>query len=237
MRVIGKSLGFNHHPLTGRGAALYAGVGPEDGSDPGPDSVVFRKLRILPRKWIRGSSFSIGEGCIKTALIATTSDPTAELNYSVPEAWHGRIVYVQVRTWWDCCENIHNYQPLKLDIDGDGELVGTIYGTGNIIAADKRDGGIYRVRCAYYPSPDGTQPTTMILRQTAGPGSLADVELDFDSRTRKYNFDTEALDDTEEYSFDFIAQNGSTELVLDSITFTADAAGPPAPTGVSLTPT
>ena len=237
MRVLSQHLGFNHHPLDGRGAALYVGVGPEDGSDPGPDSVVFRKLRILPRKWIRGSGFSIGDGCVKTALIATTSDPTAALTYSVPEAWHGRIVYVQVRTWWNCCENIHNTDPLRLDFTDDGELDQVIHGTGTIIAADKRDGGIYRIRAAYYQGLGGTEPTTILIRQTAGPGSLADVETDYIAGKRVYDLDTAELTDGEEYTFAFLAAAGAVELILDSITFTADNAGPPSPTGLALTAT
>jgi len=237
MRIFGPPLAFNHHPITGRGAALYVGVGNIDGSDPGPDSVIFRKLRILPRKWVRGSGFSIGDGLVKTAMIASTADPTAELTFAVPAGWYGRVVYVQVRTWWECCENLHNSQPLRLHITDEGEIDPIIYGTGNIIAADKRDGGIYRVRCAYYSSPDGTQPTTMILRKTAGTGTLADVEIEYDPARRRYNFDTAALTDAGSYTFAFLAKSGSVELTLDTITFTADAAGPPAVTALSLTPT
>ena len=237
MHVRSRKVVFGHHPFAAgeRGASLYVGVGPEDGSDPGPDSVKFAVQRAIGSKWIRGPEFHFGDGVSKGCIGAQTTYPTAEIEYEFPAEWHGRVIYCQVRTWWNHCELPHNTSPLRIDFTDAGELDPLIYGTGRILGADKRDGGIYRVRTVYTPSTSGTQPTILLLRKTAGAGTLADVELEYDDTVREYEFDTEALTDDEEYTFAFVAQAGSVEATLDTITFTADAAGPPAPTSVTIT--
>jgi hypothetical protein len=234
MRVLGRNVRANHHPFTGRGASLYVGIGPSNGSDPGPESVVFRKLRVLGGSIVKGSGWSIADGINKTCRISHVSDPTSVFSYEFPAGWHGRIVYLQIRTHWDDCETVINPDPVRLDFTSGGDLDPTIHGTGTIISAEKRDGGVYRIRTRYTRALDGTQPLILLLRKSAGTGTLADVELDYSADKTDYKFDTAALTDAGSYTFQFVAQNDTIELVLDSITFTADAAGPPAVTGLTL---
>ncbi|MES2793204.1 MAG: hypothetical protein V4719_26580 [Planctomycetota bacterium] len=231
MRILQTNNRYNHKPFTGRGASLYAGVGD------GPDAVQFRKLRILGCRFVRGSGFTISNGLKKACILAQAADPTNNLAYTVPPEWQDQTVWIQVRTFWDHVENTHNFDPLRLGVDDAGEIVPEIHGEGKIIAADKRDGGIYAMRVAYIPTTHGTPPDELVIRKTAGPGSLADVATEYDSiqNTRNYTIETEALTDAATYTFALIAKSGSTELQLDTITFVADAAGPPTPTGLTLT--
>lgn len=233
-RVLGKNVRSNHKPFSGRGASLYVGVGPIDGSDPGPDSVVFRKLRMLGVNMVKGSTWSIADGIIKSSRLAHVADPTTQFSFATPAAWLGRIVYLQVRTHWDDCETTINPDPVRLDFTDAGALDDVIHGTGEIVSAEKRDGGTYRLKTRYYKATDGTQPLALLIRKSAGPGTLADVALEYSSDLSDYTFTTAALTDATSYTFQLIAQAGSVELILDSITFTADAAGPPAVSGLSL---
>lgn len=235
MRLMSRKMMYNHKPVSGRGAALYAGVGPIDGSDPGPESVVFRKMRLLPAKWIRGSSFSIGDGLIKCAILATASDPDDSISFTKPAAWNGRIVYLQVRTWWENCENVHNTNPVRLDFTAGGLIDSKIHGTGSIISTVKEVDGIYAIRVAYYPALDGVQATSLVIRKTSGPGTLADVSVTYDARARAFTIRTAELTNGGSYTFALVAKSGSVELQLDTISFTADAEGPPAVTNLTLT--
>lgn len=228
MRILHKNNRYNHHPFSGCGASLYAGIGATAAA------VQFRKLRILGCRFVRGSGFTIATGLRKGCFIAQTTDPTAEFTYSVPAGWHDQTVWIQVRTFWNDCENVHNFDPLRLDLSVAGALDLEIHGTGEIIAADKRDGGIYDLRVTYTPASHGVQPTELLIRQTAGPGSLADSTTPY-RNTRNFTISTDALTDGASYTFALVAKNGATELQLDTITFTADAAGPPAATILSLT--
>ncbi len=233
-RVLGKNVRANHQPFSGRGASLYAGVGSGVGIDPGPNSVVFRKLRTLGGNICKGSGWSIANGINKTCRIAHVSDPTSVFSYAVPAGWHDRIVYLQVRTHWSNCETVINPDPVRLDFTNLGAVNPVIHGTGEILSAEKRDGGVYRILTRYYAVLDGTQPTSLVIHKSAGTGTIADVTATYDPDQQTYIFDTPALTDAAAYTFQFKATNGAVTLTLDSITFTADAAGPPAATSVTL---
>lgn len=228
MRILQKNNRYNHHPFAGRGASLYAGIGD------GPDAVQFRKLRILGNRFVRGSGFTIADGLRKCCILAQATDPTASLTLAVPAEWQDQTVWIQVRTFWNHCESTHNYDPQRLDITTEGEVDQVIQGTGQILAADKRDGGIYSLRVTYIPASYGVQPTELLIRKTAGPGTLADVTTPYVD-VRNFVLETDALTNGQSYTFALIAKHDSIELILHSITFTADAAGPPAPSILSLT--
>ena len=228
MRILQKNNRYNHHPFAGRGASLYAGIGE------GPDVVQFRKIRILGNRFVRGSGFTIADGLRKCCILAQATDPTASLTLAVPAEWQDQSVWIQVRTFWNHCESTHNFDPQRLDVTSEGELNQTIQGTGRIVAADKRDGGVYELRVTYTPASYGVQPTELIIRQTAGPGSLPDVSTPYVD-TRRFTLETDPLTDGQSYTFALIAKHDTVELTLDSITFVADAAGPPAPSILSLT--
>lgn len=234
MILLAKHMIFNNKPFSGRGASLYASVGSGPGVDPGPDSIRFRKLRILGSgRHLQGTGFSLGGGLIKTTRIDHVADPVKQFAYTIPAGWLNRIVWLQVRTHWDDCENTSNADPYRLDLTAGGAEDPHIHGTGVILSAEKHDGGIYRLRVSYTPVNHGTQPALILIRKSAGPGSLADVSSNYFADTRIYQLDTVALTNATSYTFQAIAKNGSVELILDSITFTADASGPPAPTGLT----
>lgn len=237
MRVLHPNNRYSHRPYSGRGASLYASVGSGPGVDPGPNSIQFRKIRVLGSRFVRGSGFTIGAGVRKTCALDQINDPTAEFNYTRPLEWFGRIVYVQVRTFWHDVELVSNYDPVRLDFTEAGEIDLAIHGTGYVIAADKRDGGIYRIRFTYAPASHGVQPLLMVIRKTAGPGTLADETTAYLTGQQSYSIDTAALTDGASYTFALVAKNDTVELIVDTITFTADAAGPPAPSGLTLVAT
>lgn len=235
MILLARKMIFGSRPFAGRGASLYASVGSAPGVDPGPNSIVFRKLRILGNgRHLQGSGFSLGDGLVKTTRLDHVADPVTSFSYSVPAEWHDRIVWLQIRTHWDDCENPTNTDPYRLDLTDTGAEDPSIHGTGSILSLEKRDGGIYRFRINYTPANHGIQPTAIVIRKSAGTGTLADVEGEYFDGTFIYTIDSAELVDGEAYTFQALAQNGAVELLIDSITFTADNAGPPAAGGFTL---
>jgi hypothetical protein len=234
MRLLSRKLIHIRRPFANRGASLYAGVGSGPGVDPGPNSVVFRNFRVIPPGLhLRGHAWSINDGINKTARVAHLADPNHSFTYAIPDAWKTRIVYLQVRTHWHDVENSCNPDPYRIDLSSDGSLDAQIHGTGRIINKEKHDGGVYRLRVAYVPATHGVQPTTILIRKSSGPGTLADVTAAYTGQSQ-LTFDTAALANATTYTFQAYAKSGSVELLLDAITFVADAAGPPAPTGLTL---
>lgn len=234
MHFVNRRNRFSQRPFKERGASLYAAVGSGPGVDPGPDAIQFRHLRVAGQPILAGPNYP---GAKIGTWVAQTLEVTPEIALNVPAEWLNRIVWIQVRTCWSDCELDHNSDPLRLDFTTLGALDQVIVGTGRIIAADKRDGGTARIRASYFPTTNGIQPTAILIRKTSGPGTLADVTSVYDPEKRNYELTTAALVDEAVYTFALVAKNGAVELQLDTITFTADNAGPPAPTGVTLTPT
>lgn len=232
MRVNQPTNRFIHRPFQGRGASLYVGIGATS------DAIVYHKCRVMGGQWTKGpGGFTIAQGLSKHCFVAQTDENTPQFDYTFPPAWNGERVWIQVRTFWNDTELPVTHGAVAIDVDLGGELDTPINTTGTIIAADKRDGGVYRIRCRIQLAIDGLQPDTLLIRKTAGSGTLADVTTTLRSGVRYYELDTAALTNAGSYTFALIAQNGSAEQQLDTITFTADAAGPAAPTGLTLTPT
>lgn len=229
MLVMSEEMRFNHRPFVGRGASLYAGIGPTG------DSIKFRRLRVMGCDFVIGSTFSLPAFLRKCTFIAQVNDPTNTFTYPRPPEWLNQTVWVQVRPFWNGVELPSNYDPIRLDFTTEGAIDPELHCTGEILTAAKRDGGVYRLTTIFTPASHGVQPTSLLIRKTAGPGTLADVSTSILIRARSYKFDTAGLTDGQSYTFALIATDGTTELQLDTITFTADAAGPPAATALSLT--
>lgn len=259
-RIPHRGQAFAHLPFAGgRGVSLYLGIGPESGADPGPESIKFRSLRVMPscRKdrykrgpvFVRGSSFDYGNGVRKTAAVAVVKDPVDEIDYTLPEALADRIVYLQLCVHADHVENRTTYRPVRLNLDEELEHSDAILGTGRLMSIEKRDGGKSLFRFVYDRHRNGIQPTEFVLTKTSGPGTVADVTVTYTGPSawfprgqRSYEIESPALTNATAYVFQILAKNGATTKALvgnagggsANIEITADAAGPPAPSNLTL---
>lgn len=259
-RVATRLQAFGHRPFDGgRGVSLYLGIGSAPGVDPGPDSIKFRSLRVMPssRKdrykrgpvFVRGSSFDYGNGVRKTAAVAIVKDPVDEIDYTLPEALADRIVYLQLCVHDAHVENRTTYRPVRLNLDEELEHSDAILGTGRLMSIEKRDGGKSLLRFVYDRDRNGIQPTQFVLTKISGLGTVADVTVSYVGPTamfprgqRSYEIETPSLTNAEEYVFQILAKNGSTTKALvgnagggsADIEITADAAGPPAPSNLRI---
>lgn len=235
MRIISRKAVFNHHPFSGRGASLYVGVGTD------PNGVVFRRLRALSPRWIRGTGFPAGDGVRKGAFVAQVTDAEQTLSVPLDPAWAEETIHMQVRTFATNVENITNYRPQRIGFDDELEPDTELHCSGNILAANKLDGGHYRIRFAIVTALTGVRPVQFRIVKTSGPTSVADavivpstfggvVQRDFSAVVPAEGLS--GLQDGGEYTFALVAENGAVTKTLDTHTFTADNAGPPAPTSL-----
>lgn len=213
----------------GLGAALYVGLGT-------PDAIRYRRGMILDGcdfEVFRNSDFQFGAAAVQKTLYAETiKSPIAQFSYTIPAAYYGQDVYFQVRTHEADIENESIYRPQKLLIDGSGNGVNEILGSGRILRVEIRDGGTIRIRFVYDAVRDGLQPTQFVITKTVGPGIVDPVTVTHTNK-RFYEADIPSLVDAMDYTFQLAAENGPTTAVLDSVTATADAAGPPAISGLT----
>lgn len=231
MRIYSPSMSYAHfhRPFAdGLGAALYVGIG-------SPLNIKYRR-GLIPNGcdialWGSESDFG-GEIVKKTLYVETIKSPTAEFTYTIPAAYYGEEIYFQVRSHQADIENESIYRPQALQTDSSGNGVNEIRGSGRFLSVEKRDGGTLRFRFVYDSVRDGLQPSQFVITKTAGPGSVDPVAVTH-SGLRNYELDVPSLADATEYTFQLSAENGSTTVVLDTITATADAAGPPAVSGLT----
>ncbi|QDU03151.1 hypothetical protein V6x_28630 [Gimesia chilikensis] len=220
---------YNHRPFAGGlGAALYVGIG-------SPQNIRYRR-GLVPdgcdfALWGPASDFG-GDVVKKTLYVETIKSPTAQFSYTIPAAYYGEEIYFQVRTHEADIENESIYRPQALQTDESGNGVNEIRGRGRFLSVEKRDGGTLRFRFVYDSVRDGLQPSQFVITKTAGPGSVDPVAVTHSGK-RYYELDVPSLADATEYTFQLSAENGPTTAVLDSLTATADAAGPPAITGLT----
>lgn len=255
-RIPNRSMAYGHRPFEGgRGVSLYLGIGPESGEDPGPESIKFRSLRVMPscRKdrykrgpaFVRGSGFDFGNGVRKTSAVAVVKDPVDSIDFPLPPELAERVVWMQICVHDQHVENRTNYRPIRLNLDEELENTNTILGTGRLMSIEKRDGGKVLFRFVYDRARDGIQPTQFVATKISGAGTIADVAVNYQGTSplypygiREYQLETPALQDGENYVYQILAKNGSVTKALvgnagggdPDIEFTADAAGPPAPT-------
>lgn len=236
MRILAddQSLLFVARPFAGGvGASLYAAVvDPDD--DPGPTSIEYRRGRTLDGcdsllAHTRGQ-FDLGAASVpKTTRIAAVESPTTAFALPIPEAWHDRAVWLQVRTFADDRENETIYRPQRLRIDDSGEIVEEVRGLAVLLATEKRDAGGLLVRFQFTAAASAVEPEQFLLRQTGGPGSVDDGTVPYLTGQRLYEIEVHDLQDGTAYTFALLGLIGTTETpLLDGIAFTADAAGPPA---------
>lgn len=226
MRVFQRGIG---HILTerpfqdGPGARLYVAAGD-------PTDIIYRPNRAFNPKHL-----PLQPVLTRDLAVASVDSPTAELVYSLPPELIGVQLSCQVRTFADDYENETIYRPVVTGSDGGGDQSDTIQGTGLVLTVEKLDGGGMLVTFAYTASASGLQPTSFALVKTSGAGTVADVVIDA-TGDRVDQIQVDALTDGVTYEFDIEARNGAIAVVLDSLTFTADAAGPADPSSVVATP-
>ncbi len=224
---------FASRPFQGTtvGAALYASL-------PGQTTVIYRNKRIFPHGGLvsLGSAFPLGGTSVaKTAALELVTSPT-QISISVPTAWYSQTVQLNVRTHECDCENEQISGSRSFTFDSGGNISNPILGTATLIASQKRDAGGWLFKFNYIPSSDGAQPTQFNLIRTAGPTSPAPTTTPYDSKSRSFTLTVAGLTNAGNYTFKIQAQNGSTTAdLITGINITADAAGPPAVSGLTAT--
>lgn len=148
-------------------------------------------------------------------------------------AYKGATVYVDVRHFRDDVENEAEH-PQRVTIDSGGDDVPEIRGIASLVDIEQRVGGVVRFTFRWTASVDGVQPTSFRLARTSGPTSPANVTISADG-SGLYEIESVALSDSATYTFTVTAINGSTSLVVLTISgVQADATGPPSPSNVSV---
>lgn len=211
---------FAHRPFAGEGYSLYANVG---------TSVQYRNLRLLCSGQIGSVELDYGATNVEKTARKKEIEPGG--TYSMPSAFNSETVTFDIRHFKDDVENEStNYNTATVDIDGSGNSISKIYGTGTHIRTDARAGGVCRIYVRYKAAKNGIQPNLFRLSRTAGPSAPADVTV---SKTiygqDVIEFITPALSDSSAYTFKVVAENDSTTKdIITGLSVTAAATGPAA---------
>lgn len=234
MRIIQRGLkySFGHRPFQGGlGSAVYVGTGAA------ADSIEYRSGRIFDgaNRVLFGGETDFGDDNVqKTKAVAFAKSPDKP-TWAIPASLADTTVWFQVRSHEEDLENESIYGARKIALDSNRDDASSILGSGYVIRTERRDSGGLRVHFAWRNATDGIQPTQFVLTKTAGPGDPIEVKIYHASNVPLYKINVPGLQDAQAYTFELKAINGSTELVIDNaIAFTADAAGPPAVTGVTI---
>lgn len=231
---------FGQRPFAGgKGASLYLGDG-DPLADPGPSCIRYRRDLVLDaNNFVVAlcATHDFGAASFPKSLAVDQVDqPDAELAYTIPATLYGRVVWAQVRTFKDDVENETLYRPRRIVLDGSGGDASEILGTARVIEILALDAGGVRVRFVYEPSRDGAQPVQFSLNRTAGPTSPSPGVTPFVANQRQYDLTIAGLQHAGAYTFKLTAEGATTSAdLVTGITFTADAAGPPAVSGLSST--
>lgn len=223
-------------PFEGQGLSVYATVG---------DEVLYRTPRVVRprfrrhrRIWTKGTTprLPLGTNPIakttRRAFDTGTAGDELDIALQIPSAWASEEIVIDVRHYRDDVENLAtNLRTVRVQLNGSLAEVQEIQGTAILIDPEIRAGGIVRLKWRWIPALDGVQPTLFRAMRTAGPTSPADVTVTA-SGAGRYEVDTPALNSAA-YTYKIRAEVGAvTKDVLTGITFTADAAGPPAVTQI-----
>lgn len=240
-RVNNRAAMFNDHPFAGAGESLYQSA--VDGS------VRYRNLRVVPgavRRRRRGGGIKGSGGVhdiaaasvLKTNRVDSVTEPTAagfSVDTSAISGIPGAVTW-DVRRFDSHVENeTEGFRTATVELDANGDEVGTIYGTAVLLSQTPLAGGAVKFRVRYTASRKGTTPVLLRASRTAGPSSPADATTTFDGTSQVVEITTPALSDASAYTYTISAENSGATITADLITgisVTADATGPTAPTEV-----
>ena len=214
MRLGSKRVMFSDRPFQGEGYSLYVTPG---------DTVQYRNLRLLGRRSL--GSQPAGKG---SRLGTITPGGTV----SLPAGYVDQDLVFDVRHFKDDVENeTDNFRTARITVDGAGDVVAGILGSGQVISQEIMSGGVVKIRIRYFPARDGVQPNLFRLTRTSGPTSPADITLAVTVlRPSVLEFATGALSDASAYTFTVRAENGAvTKDLVTGLSVTSDATGPAAP--------
>lgn len=215
-----KNTMFNHRPFEGDGYSLYATIG---------SSVQYRNKRLLCNGQI--GSVELAYGATNVLKTARKQEIAAGGSYTLPSAFNSQTATFDIRHFKDDVENEStNYNTATVDIDGSGNTISKIYGTGTHIRTDARAGGVCKIYVRYKAAKNGIQPKLFRLTRTAGPSAPADVTVSKVVNGQDViEFITSALSDASAYTFKVVAENDSTTLdIITGLSVTAAATGPAA---------
>jgi len=219
----GNVIGGNCRHDNALGAGLYlSAAGVDDAT-----KIRYRNGRPLAGHVLcSGVDWNPGSVFLHDACVAIVASPTTEITHTLPAAYHNATCWAQVRTHSNGVENETLFRPQRITLDVSGDGSNTIDGSALVTATEKRDGGGLRVRFIYFAADTGLTPATFTLSRTAGPTTPDDVTATYLAGTLEYTIDVAGLQDAGAYTFALKASNGATEKTLETINFTADAAGP-----------
>jgi hypothetical protein len=213
-------------PFEGAGVSLYAGVG----------AIRYRNPAVIGAAVLPSGSGKLGKNPIpRTERLAFVADPDTELRYTLPAEWLGQTVLLNLRPFADGIEN-DGGAAQQITLDGAGELVSEIRGTAILIGDPlPLDGGGVRIRFRFFPSIEGIPPEEFHAIKTAGSGTVEDGTVAYARNQKIYEIDTPALTDGGSYTFKIQAVAGTTVAdLITGIAIVADAAGPPAASGLTI---
>lgn len=217
----------------GPGVSLY--LGPAGTDD--PDAIEYRRPRQINHghhvlcvgdEWEMG-----GTNLLHDAIVSQADCADEEVLTTLPAAYTSATFWAQIRTHESGVENPSIYRPQRITVDGSQDGSDTIDGTVIVARLVKLDGGGLRVEFDWFASVTGVQPTSWILRRTAGPTSPSDATATLRGSIEQ-SITIESLQDAGAYTFALIATDDTIEQTVATINYTADASGPTAPTGLSV---
>ena len=227
MRCVGKEIPWitTHNPFNGgAGQALY--VSPAGISD--PKQINYRNSRVLPvgPASVCDEFPAIGDGPLgldaHVALIKTP-DP---LTWNLPDEYADTSFALNVRPHADGLE-LDTISGAQIVNVADGEDVGELLGSVQVLQISKLDGGGVRMWFRYYAPPESPPPDSFEIRDTAEPATIATVSVAAQT-DHNYYVELAGLADATDYAFAIVGLIGVAETSLTTFAVTGDDAGPDA---------
>ena len=241
------NLGASHNdqPFAGAGESLYQSA--VDGSVRYRNVKVLAGARMRRRRgaWVKGSGGTYdvaATSILKTNRVDSVTEPTAagfSVDTSAISGLPGVVTW-DVRRFSAHVENeTEGYRTVAMELDVNGDEVGTIDGTAVLLGQTQLAGGAVTLRVRFTAARTGTTVARLRATRTAGPSSPADATTTIDGTSQIVEITTPALSDASDYTYTISAENTAATItanLIAGITVTADATGPTAPTAVEAEP-
>lgn len=216
---------YGDRPFQTEGVSLYLAA---DTTDPGASAIVYRNLRFDNPQSFRNFRTD------KTSRVDFEAAPTESFTFDV-SAYAGQSLRLQLRPCLDDVELEVSQGTRLLTLDGSGDDATGVAGSLILLETQIRAGGDVRIRTRYTPSASGVQPTSFTASRTAGPTTPANVTVTYSGGDVYLDFDLVGLSSASAYTVKIFATASATNYdLLTGITFTADNAGPSAPSATLL---